>query len=131
MERLKSEYINILDGILKMCSQNTENTSDEIRKKIAIEFKNTWKEQDISNQVFVALNNKLVKDGYATILNDTLVITLEGILFYDSGGYSLQKKIRESDLLKTRLVNTILILGSIGAFGYFLLEFYKLLFVSH
>ncbi len=83
---------------------------------------------DIKNTIFVALNQKLIIDGYVTpheSLPNTVVITLQGILFLDSGGYVQRRKDEGLDQIKKYTTNILLITGSVGAAAYFVLEWYK------
>lgn len=126
MEKLN--YNKILDLTLSVLLAETPNSHIEYN----LLFKQNPSLNNLVNRDKRAVIEKLINDGYVNKMEVSIeslnnyYITLEGILFINSGGY-ISKQEKENRLKKwSKIKNTLLVVGTISAFVLALLQIYEL-----
>lgn len=113
----KINYNQILDLTLKVLLKETPNSHIEYNNLF---IKNSILE-NLSNRDKRAILEKLIKDGYVNKVDISMqsvnnyYITLEGILFINSGGYKSKKKKEYSLTIWNYTKSALLFMGTISA----------------
>jgi len=120
----KINYNEILDLTLKVLLKETPNSH--------IEYNNLFMKNDIlenlSNRDKRAILEKLIKDGYVNKMEMSMeainnyYITLEGILFINSGGYKSKNKKEYNLTIWSYTKSALLVVGTVSATALAVLE---------
>lgn len=125
----KINYNQILDLTLKVLLKETPNSH--------IEYNNLFMKksvlENLSNRDKRAVLEKLIKDGYVSKMEMSMeainnyYITLEGILFINSGGYKYKRTKERINFVWNVTKNVFLVFGTLSAFCLAVLQINQLL----